>query len=261
MRKVLLSLLVLIVLAAGVYGVRRAYLYQRESVPAEVSLQDVRKANSTTTSTPVSRTSTASAVPTPTPASNPIAKEINLKVPFYAQAPFGDWSLPWQEACEEASVLLVADAYLEKNWTREEFRDQILKLVDWEREVFGRDEDTNVAQTAQMLKANFGLDSIIHEDPSLDEVKTILSKGHLIIMPLAGKMLGNPYYSNGGPVYHMIVVKGYKQGDRMITHDVGTKNGENYVYAWHTLNAALHDYNRPIEQGARKLIEVLPVAE
>lgn len=37
------------------------------------------------------------------PIVKPIADSINLAVPFTSQAPTGDWSEPWQNACEEAS--------------------------------------------------------------------------------------------------------------------------------------------------------------
>ena len=36
--------------------------------------------------------------------------EYNLAVPFQPQAPFANWDMPYQEACEEAS-LIMADAY------------------------------------------------------------------------------------------------------------------------------------------------------
>lgn len=261
MRKILIAILVLIVLGGAAYTIRRIYLYSKESVPTEVEIISVQKTQTNTPVPTVTATTISSLSATPTvTAQTLLPKEINLKVPFYAQAPFGDWSMPWQEACEEASVLLVANAYLQKNWTREQFRDEIVKLVEWERESFGKDEDTNAAQTAEMMKANFQLDSKIHTNPTLTDIQTILSKGHLIIVPLAGKHLGNPYYSNGGPTYHMLLVKGYKEGERIITNDVGTKQGENYVYSWSVFNNALHDYAKPIESGAKKIIEVLPPA-
>ena len=60
-------------------------------------------------------------VPTPTPDLDPdtdkpavIDEEntsINLAVPFQPQAPYADWSLPYKEACEEASVTMVAYYY------------------------------------------------------------------------------------------------------------------------------------------------------
>src|SRR3989344_4828168 len=37
---------------------------------------------------------------------SPARAEVNLKVPFTSQAPTGNWDLPYQEACEEASALM-----------------------------------------------------------------------------------------------------------------------------------------------------------
>lgn len=187
-----------------------------------------------------------------------ILKEVNLKVPFYSQAPLGDWSMPWQEACEEASSLLVANAYFEHNWTREEFNTQILKLVDWENQKFGDYKHTDVSQTSEILNEYLGLKTIIHENPTVDDVKKVLSSGHLIIMTFAGKHLANPNYKNGGPNYHAMVIKGYRADGKIITNDVGTRNGEDYVYTWDTLQNSLHDYAEPIENGPKRMIEVLP---
>lgn len=187
-----------------------------------------------------------------------IPKELNLKAAFYPQAPYADWDLPWQEACEEASVLLVANEYLNKNWSRAEFRDEILKLVEWEKETFGDYEHTSVDQTARILEEYLDLKTVIHENPTLEDVKSVLARGNFIVMTFAGKKLGNPNYRNGGPNYHALLVKGYKTGDKIITHDVGTRNGEDYVYSWTVIENALHDYAEPIEDGEKRMIEVLP---
>ncbi len=61
-----------------------------------------------------------------------LPKELNLDAPFYSQAPFGNWDFPWQEACEEASILLAANVYHNKQWTREQFNQEILDMVDWQ---------------------------------------------------------------------------------------------------------------------------------
>lgn len=193
----------------------------------------------------------------PTPLIIPPA-ELNLKLTFYSQAPFADWSMPWQEACEEASILLIANSYLQHNWTRTEFNQQILDLVEWEKKRFGQYEHTNVEEMQIMLKEYFQLESIVHENPTLEDIKKILSKGHLIVAPFGGKILGNPNYTNGGPAYHAMVIKGYTKEGKIITHDVGTRKGEDYVYSWEKINTALHDYAEPIEEGPKRLIEVLP---
>jgi hypothetical protein len=110
----------------------------------------------------------------------------------------------------------------------------------------------------RILREVYDLRAVIHDDPSLADVKGLLAKGHLLIGTFSGKELGNPYYSNGGPVYHALVVKGYTASDRIITNDVGTKRGADYVFRWTTLKQALRDYADPITNGAQQIIEVLP---
>ncbi len=191
----------------------------------------------------------------------PLPEELNLKAAFYAQAPHGNWDYPWQEACEEASVLLVANAYDKEEWTKDEFNEEILKLVDWEKITFGDYKHTDVEQTKQMIEDNFGFTVVIHENPTFDDVKKILNKGHFIIGTFAGKELKNPNFSNGGPNYHAMVIKGYKKGEKVITLDVGTKRGKDYVYSWKTLQSSLHDYAEPIQKGKKRFLEVIPASE
>lgn len=185
---------------------------------------------------------------------------LNIAMAFYTQAPFSNWDYPWQEACEEASVLLVANEYNGMNLDRIGFNDELLRLVDWEKTYFGSYEHTTLAQTAEMLSLQYGLNGVIHNNPSFEDIQEILEQGHLIIAPFAGKLLGNPNFRNGGPVYHMSVIKGYDADKKQIvTHDVGTRNGENYVYSWEVLENALHDWHdTDILLGTPRILEVLP---
>ena len=239
----------IIVVGLGYVVAVKVFKNQKEVVPAA---EDINQFIAQQKTTDVITDLKATAEEKPLPA------EINLKVPFYPQAPFGNWAMPWQEACEEASVLLVANAYYEHNWSRDEFNTQILTLVDWENQTFGDYKHTDVAQTAEMLNDYLHLRTIIHENPTVDDVKKVLAQGHLIVMTFAGKHLANPNYKNGGPNYHAMVIKGYRKDGKIITDDVGTRNGEDYVYTWDTLQNSLHDYAEPIENGAKKMIEVLP---
>jgi hypothetical protein len=223
--------------------------HQNEPVPTSVDFNQIIAG----TKDPAASTNPTSPVKPPDPPT-----ELNLKVPFYPQAPFGNWSLPWQDACEEASVLLIANVYYQHNWTRVEFNTQLLQLVDWEKKQFGYYEDTGVDQIAEMLNKDLGLKTIIHENPTFDDVKNVLAQGHLIVMTFAGRELGNPNYTGGGPLYHALVVKGYTANQKIITNDVGTHNGADYVYDWKTIQHALHDFHKPIDGGAKRFIEVLP---
>ena len=76
-------------------------------------------------------------------------------------------------------------------------------------------------------------------------ISTILpvtsAAGRPVIVPLAGRLLGNPYYTQPGPVYHMLVVKGIAENGDIITNDVGTRHGRNLTYAPDVFLNAMHD--------------------
>ena len=239
--KKLLSLLILSFLLLGALFAGRWFKQEQlqgPSAPAEQPLESLTETEAAPTS-------------------------LNIEMPFYTQAPHANWDYPWQEACEEASSLLVANLYLDMNLNLEDYNTELLRLVDWQMEVFGAYEHTTVAQTQQMLLDNYGLESVAHTDPSFQDLQDILNEGHLIIAPFAGKLLDNPNFRNGGPLYHMLVIKGYDaEKNHVVTHDVGTRNGENYVYSWETVEKALHDWHDDdILLGDASFIEVLPPSQ
>ena len=194
------------------------------------------------------------------PDSTKLPTQINLEVPFYPQAPDADWNLPWQEACEEASVVLASHYLSGKPLDKEAFKQNILNLVEWQKEEFGDYEHTTVSQTLEMLQQSqiSNLRSEIIENPTIDDLKVELASGNLIIAPFAGRELGNPFYSGEGPYYHMLVIKGYDE-EHFITNDVGTKRGENFIYPYQTIMSAMHDWHdQDIIRGAKKVIIVRP---
>ena len=57
---------------------------------------------------------------------------------------------------------------------------------------------------------------------------------HVVIIPVDGQIIGNPNYTAPGPIYHMLVIRGYTSAE-LITDDSGTRKGQNYPYAFNTL--------------------------
>ena len=173
--------------------------------------------------------------------STTIPLEYSLAVPFQSQAPTSDWGMPYQEACEEAS-LIMADAFFNKrSLTVGEMDERIKILVDWETKKFGYYEDTTAAEVVLIAKEYFGLDAVLDYDVSVDSIKKYLSQNKLVLVPAAGKVLPNPNFKNGGPLYHMLVIRGYTQ-DKFITNDPGTRKGEEFVYKYNDLLNAIHDW-------------------
>jgi hypothetical protein len=190
-----------------------------------------------------------------------LPSEINLPVPFFSQAPDANWGIPWQEACEEAASTLAVYYATGKPLSIEQFRADILGLVEWEKKAFGTYVDTTVDQTAQMIRGYFGFsDFEIVDNPTVDQMKRFLANGSVIVAPFSGKDLNNPFYSNGGPIYHMMVIRGYDP-QNFITNDVGTKRGENFIYSYALLMETMHDWNTTdIHLGAKRVIVFSPVS-
>ena len=225
MKRLLSVLLVVVAVGAFVFrgNIRDAYVeWTKQAVPSEQPAP-----TQTPTRTP---TSSVGATATPTP----VVGAINLAVPFQSQAPKGDWSEPWQNACEEASSILVG-AY----WTHEQLTPDTMA---WENQHFGYYQETTAAQTAEMLRGLYGFTDVrVSYDVGIADILKNVRAGRPVIVPLAGRLLGNPYYTPPGPVYHMLVVKGVTDTGDIITNDVGTRFGHNLTYSPSVFLNAMHD--------------------
>lgn len=177
-----------------------------------------------------------------------VPKTFNLDIPFYAQAPDGNWELPWKEACEEASLILAQFYLTDTPLSKSKFKEDILAMTKLEEQLYGTYIDTSIAQTAEVYEKFYGTAKTkIIDNPTIAQIKSELSKGHPIVAPFAGKKLGNTNFTNGGPRYHMLVIRGYDE-KYFYTNDVGTKLGENFPYSHAVIMDALHDLV-PVWQG------------
>lgn len=188
-----------------------------------------------------------------------IPEEINLDVPFTTQAPYANWDEQHNESCEEAAALIVHYYWQGKKFTREIAEEELQKMVDFENEKYGGYKDTDSEETAQLIKDLWGYKKVeVKYDITLDDVKEEVAQGRPVILPTAGQELKNPYFRRPGPIYHMVVVRGWTK-DKIITNDPGTKRGENYTYQPNVLFNAIHDWNNgDIYNGKKAMIVVYP---
>ena len=172
-------------------------------------------------------------------------KDILLDVPFIAQAPFGEWGNPvFQDACEEAAVLMVKYWLEGKEITKQEAYDEIIALADFEEKNYGNFYDHSAKDTAQIMKDYIGYQNIeARNNIDVEDIKSELRKGNLIVVPINGQVINNPYYTPPGPERHMLVIIGYNEDkNEFITNDSGTRMGKDYRYNEDVLFWSIRDY-------------------
>lgn len=267
-------LLALIALGLG-YSLRgqiREFIYSASQPALPSAIVYIAPTSTQPEATP---TSTAPIVrpdkaPAPTPKPVPtdplvwtgdLPSELNLKIPFLLQAPKQNWVQPFEDACEEASLIMVDAFYRGRtaNYEADEGIDAILKVVAFEDAEYGYNKDTTSADVAKTAQEFYGYSKTIVTDATEAKIKAVLANGYPVIVPAYGKALLNPNFRNGGPEYHMLVIKGYTKDGQWITNDPGTRRGADYIYPKQRLLDAIHDFNaEDMRQGRKLMIVVLP---
>lgn len=195
----------------------------------------------------------------PVPVAAPLPEKIAIKVPFATQAPLDQWDAVHEEACEEASLVMLKYYLDGKSLTPALAEKEIQNMVKFEIKNYGDYKDTNAVETAKLAGDFYGIKNVkVIYDFSADDLKKYLALGKPIIVPAAGQLLGNPFFTPPGPLYHNLVLTGY-DGDEIITNDPGTKRGENYKYNINVLYNAIHDFPgnaADIEKGRKAMIVV-----
>lgn len=208
-----------------------------------------------------SATTTQQVRPIAQPTIKSLPAQKHLLVPFTTQAPLTNWKMPYQEACEEASMIMVSGYYRGDTGTYvSSTADQmILDLVALEENEFGFGADITADETAQVIEAyDMSLEAEVVPFIDANSIKKYIAEGIPVIVPADGKALGNPNFLNGGPLYHMLVITGYTE-DQFITNDPGTRKGYDYVYAQDILINAIHDWNHgDVPNGDKVMIIVRP---
>ncbi len=189
-------------------------------------------------------------------------QEVNWDVPFTSQAPLINWDAAHQEACEETSVLMVLRYFQEKPILSPDDAEQAIQALLRKTEELGFPIDLTAQQVAALLSSenkDRKLTISMVANPTEASIKKSLNQGMLVIVPAAGRKLNNPYFQTPGPIYHMLVIRGYTKDGFAITNDPGTKRGKEYPYPWTTLIDAIHDWNGgDVENGEKVAIVVGP---
>lgn len=185
------------------------------------------------------------------------------EAPFVPQSPFGNWRDERQQhGCEEASAIMVMGWILGKSFTSQEALSEILAISDFELKNYGEFRDSSAEDTAERIfRGYFGYDKVaVRKNITVNDIKSELFKGNLVIVPVNGRKLENPFFTPPWPKEHMIVIKGYDPATKeFIVNDPGTKHGEGFRYGSDAIDEALENYKTGNGLGPAEIKKVMIV--
>lgn len=173
---------------------------------------------------------------------------VKLVVPFTSEIPLGSWVKPWNNACEEASMIMVESFYFGNESMSKSIAAKYMKpLFSIQDKIFGNNADTDAARTAKLLNEYLSVNATVKDNPTLEEIKDQLRLGKPVISFHYAKDIKNPNYHwrAGGSYYHVIVLIGFDDNTKeFITHDSGDDiKGANHRYSYDLIMKTLHDFN------------------
>jgi len=192
-----------------------------------------------------------------------LPEEIILEVPFTSQAPFFVWDEIHEEACEEATLVMMKYYLDGKKLDPKISENEIQNIVKYQIKKYGDYKDTDLKKTADIFLDYYGNGEnykgkkmkVIY-DIKKEDLKKHLVQGNPTIVPTAGRLLKNPNFKSPGPLYHNLILIGYKN-EKIIVNDPGTKKGEKYEYSIDILFEAIHDFPgkaEDIKKGRKAMI-------
>lgn len=180
---------------------------------------------------------------------------VKLNVPFTTQAPGKNWNYPWEDFCEEAVMLMLAQYYRGvplSDIPAKGASQAMLEMMNYEKKTFGYHKNIGSKEITQTLNNLYGLNTATTTEATIEQIKEEILKYRPVILPVSGKLLKNPHFQRGGPLFHTVLVTGYDESDStFIVHEPGTRFGKYYKYGQELLFNAIYDWN----QEKQKLLE------
>ena len=178
--------------------------------------------------------------------------QMSINVPYTSQAPAGDWSEPWQNACEETSIYMVSSFYANDPIKRDAAIKNIKNILAVKKQDFKVSKDESLAEIAALIKAlGFPWSTKIVDDPTPEQLKQELSLNRPIIVPVYAPTLGQ----TDGANYHVMVLIGYDDATQtFIVNDPGVTNGQNRHFPYATFMQAIHDLNQKNYQAGQPAV-------
>jgi hypothetical protein len=178
----------------------------------------------------------------------PKPNELILDVPYIFEAPDGNFSGNWKNACEEASMTMIEKYYAgEKSVGIQEAMAFMQNLFNIQDRLYGGNANSDATRTAEIMNSYLSYSALVKDNPTIEDIKKQLLKNHPVMSFHYGYDLHNsniPFAVNGS-YYHTMVIIGYdeKTKEFIVNDDGDMESGENHRYAYGLFMNSLHDYN------------------
>ncbi len=171
-----------------------------------------------------------------------------LPVPYVNEAPAGDWSGPWKNACEEASIAMVEYFYQGKtSVTIKEAEAFMTMLFQKQNAKYGDNVNSDGVQFKYLIDNFTSFKSEIFRNPTIEQIKKELDEEHPVISLHYGFALKNPNipFLPSGTSYHAMVIIGYDDATRefIVNDDGDPKAGAGHRYGYDLFMNSLHEYS------------------
>lgn len=191
--------------------------------------------------------------------------QVSLAVPYISEAPDNNWTGPWKNACEEASIAM-ADYYYRgsRSVAKDVAKNYMWDLFTKQNQLYNSNADADSVRTLKLIADYSSFQGKIIDKPTIAEIKKELQQKRLVISLHYGFDLKNkniPFLATGSS-YHMMVIVGYDDTTKeFITNDPGDmKAGLNHRYDYDLFMKTLHDFdfNQAKANGPARVIFTYP---
>lgn len=176
---------------------------------------------------------------------------VNLPVPFTPEAPDGLMVKPWNNACEEATLVMLDEYYsgnTDLTIPKARAKKLMLNYINIENKIFGYNGNTDAKEMVKLVNEySKYFEARIITNPTLEQIKDELRAKRPVAALIYGFKLQNPriLFSRSGSYYHTFVIKGFDDKTKeFIVNDNGDlKKGLDLRYSYDTIMNALADYS------------------
>ena len=185
--------------------------------------------------------------PKHTPTLEPHTSE-KLPVPYVNETPSGNWSGPWKNACEEASIAMAEVYYRGRTSVSiAEAEAFMIMLFEKQNAKYGNNVNSDATQFKYLIDNFTSFGAEIVRNPTIEQIKEELDDERPVISLHYGFDLHNPNipFLPNGTYYHAMVIIGHDDAAQefIVNDDGDPETGAGHRYGYDLFMSSLNEYS------------------